>query len=542
MNLNIMKTMEASDAELVTESLTGNRDAFGRIVARYQTLVCSLAYSNTGSLSQSEDLAQETFVAAWKQLGSLREPHKLRSWLCSITRHLTFDALKQQGREPSHAAEPLETAPESPAAGPLPFEETISNEEQAILWRSLERIPDLYREPLVLFYREHQSIAAVAQNLELSEDTVKQRLSRGRKLLHEQVLAFVEGALERTNPGRAFTVGVLAALPAFAMSAKAAAVSVAAAKGGTAAKAAAASGLLTALLTPLLGFFGNYIGYRIGLDGAQSDRERELIKSFYRKLMACILGFFVAYGLLLVFAKRIILVHDLLFTSLIIGMVLAFTFVVFAHGIWSLRARRNFVAELAAKGVTVIPARPAWEYRSRLVILGLPFIHIRISGGLTMPGTPVKAWIAAGDCAIGLLFAFGGIAIAPVCIGGLALGLLPFGGCAAGVLALGGFSLGVWSFGGLALGWQVFGGCAIAWNAALGGVAIAHDFALGGIARAAQANNETAARAMQTSLFFQNAPLAFRYLACLNLLWIIPMLVWWRIVVRSRRRRDSAHR
>ena len=66
----------------------------------------------------------------------------------------------------------------------------------------------------MLFYREHQSIEAVAQNLELSEDAVKQRLSRGRKMLHEQVLAFVEGALEKTNPGQAFTLGVLATLPA----------------------------------------------------------------------------------------------------------------------------------------------------------------------------------------------------------------------------------------------------------------------------------------------------------------------------------------
>jgi hypothetical protein len=43
----------------------------------------------------------------------------------------------------------------------------------------------------------------------LTEDAVKQRLSRGRKMLHEQVLAFVEGALARTNPGKAFTLGVV---------------------------------------------------------------------------------------------------------------------------------------------------------------------------------------------------------------------------------------------------------------------------------------------------------------------------------------------
>src|SRR5690242_12903170 len=142
-----------SDSELVTLSLAGDRDAFGRIVTRYQTLLCSLAYSATGSISQSEDLAQETFVTAWKQLADLREPEKLRSWLCRISRNLTYDALLKQGREPTHKAEPLQEIEESPALIPLPSESTICREEEAILWRLIERIPDSYREPLVLFYR-----------------------------------------------------------------------------------------------------------------------------------------------------------------------------------------------------------------------------------------------------------------------------------------------------------------------------------------------------------------------------------------------------
>ncbi len=291
--------METSDANLVTESLTGNREAFGQIVARYQTLVCSLAYSGTGSLSQSEDLAQETFVAAWKQLGSLREPPKLRSWLCQIARNLTYGALKQQRREPSHAAESLEEISELRSPEPLPVERAISNEEREILWRSIEQIPEIYREPLILFCREHQSIEAVAQNLELTEDAVKQRLSRGRKLLHEQVLAFVEGALERTNPGKVFTLSVLAALSGLTVSAKAATIDATAAKGSAAAKTAGMLGVLGAVLCFPIAIFGNYTSYRLSLDFAKSDREREYIRNFYRKLVVCHAGLFAVYAVLL---------------------------------------------------------------------------------------------------------------------------------------------------------------------------------------------------------------------------------------------------
>jgi len=151
-----MSLAAPNDAELVAASLSGNRDAFGRIVTRYQSLICSLAYSATGSLGESEDVAQETFITAWKGLRHLRERHKLRAWLCGIARNRINNTLRREGHEPLRAAEPLEAVSESASAEPLPHDQAISNEEEAILWRSLERIPETYREPLVLFYREHQ--------------------------------------------------------------------------------------------------------------------------------------------------------------------------------------------------------------------------------------------------------------------------------------------------------------------------------------------------------------------------------------------------
>ena len=247
MTTEAMQRAELNDAELVAESLDGNRDAYRLIVERYQTLISSLAYCATGNVSRSEDLAQETFVSAWKQLAGLREPAKLRPWLCSIARFLISKEFRRQGREPDHAAESLEAVDEWVSPEPLPPDQVISDEEKALLWRSLERIPEIYREPLVLFYREHQSIEAVARDLGLSDDAVKQRLSRGRKLLQEQFLAFVGGALKQTGPGKAFTLGVIAALPMLATTAKAAAVGTALAQqGSVAAKTSAFGGLLQA--------------------------------------------------------------------------------------------------------------------------------------------------------------------------------------------------------------------------------------------------------------------------------------------------------
>ena len=282
------KASSNNDAQLVECTLAGDRAAFTTIVKRYQSLVCSITYNATGSLSLSEDLAQDAFLAAWKQLSELREPARLRSWLCGITRFLVGKEFRRQGREPLHAAEPLEEIqePSSPEASPLL--QAVSREEEAILWRALERIPDSYREPLILFYREEKSIERVAAELELSEDAVKQRLSRGRKLLHEEVVAFVEGTLSRTAPGQSFSNAVLAMLPA---------VPAATVGAGLAGKSAAMamSGSMTAWLAPLTPFLGVFAAMMvnwISVRSAPTARERR----FQRLWLSCFWTFVLGWG------------------------------------------------------------------------------------------------------------------------------------------------------------------------------------------------------------------------------------------------------
>ena len=513
-----MSVVTDNDAELVRDTLAGKREAFERIVSRYQSLICSLAYSATGSLGESEDLAQETFITAWNHLGHLRERHKLRSWLCGIARNRINNFLRREGREPAREAESLDDAPESHSAEPLPVEYTISQEEQAILWRSLEKIPEIYREPLVLFYREQKSIEAVAESLELSEDAVKQRLSRGRKLLHEQVRLFVEGALERTNPGKAFTVGVLAALPALSFSAKAATVG-AAVKGGSTAKAAGIMGVFGVLLGPVMVFLPNYLGYRMSLAGAQSEAERQGIKALYRKIALITLGVCIPFAAVMLWCTRHQADRSYLSGVFATAIVLTIFPVMLYLGLKSRRQAHAYLAQKLANehGGNLPPV--AWEYRSPLALLGLPLVHIRVGDRFAMLRPPVKAWIAVGARAIGGLFAMGTLAIAPVSLGGIAVG--------------------VWGlFGGLIIGWQAGGGClTFAWNAAAGDFALAHGFALGEYAVAAQANTELARQVIEANPLLHWSQAVNRHWHWINLLWMIPFFILWLV---SRRKGGSS--
>src|ERR1700733_9209637 len=157
-----MGRVAMTDTELVEASRRGERDAFGHLVTRYQDVVCAVSYSSTGDWSLSEDVAQDTFIAAWRQLGQLRETVRIRSWLCGIARNLARKARK-------HTARDVAVDDELPAAGASPFDQTAQAETDQVVRDALSRVPVTYREPLVLFYRENQSVRDVAASLGITE-------------------------------------------------------------------------------------------------------------------------------------------------------------------------------------------------------------------------------------------------------------------------------------------------------------------------------------------------------------------------------------
>src|SRR3954471_10697233 len=116
-----------ADADLVAASRQGDRNAFGQIVRRYQGLISGLIYSACGDLNASEDIAQETFLAAWKTLSGLREPHKLPAWLCQIARHRLLDQRREAVRENARMARAVTQYDRSGA--PPADEAAMSSEE-----------------------------------------------------------------------------------------------------------------------------------------------------------------------------------------------------------------------------------------------------------------------------------------------------------------------------------------------------------------------------------------------------------------------------
>jgi len=288
----------ASEAELLQASLAGSKEAFGTIVEQYQSLICAITYSGTGDFAKSEELAQETFLRAWKELRQLKDFGRFRAWVCTIARNLARKSIRGGRRDIIGDAQALERVGPVESAEPGPSDAAINKEHEAIVWSALQEIQEQYREPMTFFYREQQSVREVAAALGLSEEVTRQRLSRGRRMLKENVAALVEETLGRTRPGKVFTVVVIAALPALTPQAASAAIAGVAAKGSVAAKSAGMLSLVAGALGPLLGLLGSIIGIRASIAATKSRREREFMKKrVWQVILYCCGG--LAVGLLL---------------------------------------------------------------------------------------------------------------------------------------------------------------------------------------------------------------------------------------------------
>jgi hypothetical protein len=219
---------------------------------------------------------------------------------------------------------------------------------------------------------ENQCVERVAEALELSEEAVKQRLSRGRKLLQDEFLAFAEVALARTKPGKVFTLGVLAALPALTLTAKAATLGagIKGATGKTAATAAAASGLAGGPLFKLLPMLaGLWMGWKM----TESPRER----AFTRK---AVIGLFLGAlslpaGIMLAefLGRGYWETHKDALTLAILGCTIVFVVFIGFYAHWMARAQQR----IRIDEVTYNKSKDEVRNRVQTVINGLLQIGIR---------------------------------------------------------------------------------------------------------------------------------------------------------------------
>lgn len=258
----------------------GDEAAFGRIVQKSANTVCSIALAISRNVQASEDIAQETFVAAWQNLRNLRNPESFLPWLRQVTRNQAHLWRREHARDVSDEALLQATSD----ARPTPIDRVLADEEQQLLRDAIDALPEDARDVLILYYREEQSTQQVALLLGMSEAAVRQRLSRARAAVREQVLEKLGRTIARTAPGAAFAAAVAGALVITAPTASAAVATSAGAKAALGAKGALAG---ASIAGALLGWFGVFMGSKY-LEPAFDDREAHELRTFHRIVFAVV--------------------------------------------------------------------------------------------------------------------------------------------------------------------------------------------------------------------------------------------------------------
>jgi len=186
--------MAETDAELVVAALEGDREAFEKIVARFQGLVFNIAYHYLGRREEVEDLAQEVFLRLFQTLERYDTRRPLKHWIGKIAVNRCLDELRKRKIRRLHLASDLGDAGGQGIDQLLeasdtsrPLTELEAEQCLKLLEISMNSLTDKDRMAFVLREVEGQGYSELAAMLETSEVAARIRVSRARKRVQEEL-------------------------------------------------------------------------------------------------------------------------------------------------------------------------------------------------------------------------------------------------------------------------------------------------------------------------------------------------------------------
>lgn len=173
-----------NEHELLARSLRRDPDAFGQLVERYASSIVSLAYRMVGERADAEDLAQETFLAAFKALPTFRADSRFSTWLYRIAMNKCKDWLRARRAGQGSVESETEEAWAELAVDQVTPERTLTQKQVADhLEHAIQKLPPLYREAFVLKHVEGLDYEEMEQIVGVNRDTLKMRVYKARTRL-----------------------------------------------------------------------------------------------------------------------------------------------------------------------------------------------------------------------------------------------------------------------------------------------------------------------------------------------------------------------
>ena len=191
------------DKHIVAQARRGDLSAFEELVTRYEKRVYAIALRSSGSPEDAADITQEVFLKVWRSMESFRGDSGFSTWLFRITMNLCVDHARRRQTPPQ--TQPLVQGEEDderpiPDTAPTPEEHLENSELGRELAAALDEVSDEHRRIVLLRDVSGMSYTEIAEVLEISEGTVKSRLSRARIALRKILLK--RGNLFHLSPSK----------------------------------------------------------------------------------------------------------------------------------------------------------------------------------------------------------------------------------------------------------------------------------------------------------------------------------------------------
>jgi len=182
-----------SDEQIVERALTGDADAFGEIVRRWERRIFALAFGILGREEDARDATQETFLAAFRNLRGFRGEAKVSSWLHRIAVNQCISRQRRAKVRNEAALDDEEEKNASSFAAPidiLPSRVVEGRERTVAVRRAVNSLPMELRQVIVMKEFEDLTFREIADALELPLSTVKSRLYTGLRQLQMRLQKF----------------------------------------------------------------------------------------------------------------------------------------------------------------------------------------------------------------------------------------------------------------------------------------------------------------------------------------------------------------
>jgi RNA polymerase sigma-70 factor, ECF subfamily len=182
-----------STEELVARVRAGDEEAFRLIFDRYSRPVLSFIYDMVGDRALAEDLAQETFVRAFRGLQTLREETKLSTWLFGIARNCAREQLRTRRRDAGNVEIDAEPAFELHDRARTPSGELLDKELSGVIQTALQRLDEDKRTVFTLKVLQQRSYEEIAEITGFSVGKLKTDLHRARAEMRKRIGPYLGG-------------------------------------------------------------------------------------------------------------------------------------------------------------------------------------------------------------------------------------------------------------------------------------------------------------------------------------------------------------